>query len=181
MHDDGKTLLTKIKCAIEEASDYLQKTKEQHNRERTRTIFKYVSAEKVLPSDVSCCCSLFRHARRPNCYVEWLYDMTWYKEDKNCKLMEIVLVLESEWSHLDYEVKYDFEKLLQAKCKLKVLVCEFDDAFNLVEEGIKQYQDKNRDELYLVAKYTGAKFDCLVFDGNGNPQHDFFNQLKGRD
>ena len=40
----------------------------------------------------------------------WLYDLVWYKTNKDGDLESIPLVLESEW-YRDYkDIKYDFEK-----------------------------------------------------------------------
>ncbi|MDN5395666.1 MAG: hypothetical protein L0G05_04010, partial [Chryseobacterium sp.] len=53
---------------------------------------------------------------------EWLYDMIWYK-NKDGYLKEIPFVMESEWSYGYDCVRYDFEKLLQADARLKLMIC----------------------------------------------------------
>lgn len=54
---------------------------------------------------------------------EWLYDIVWYKEDKNKNLTEVELVLESEMLYGLAAIKFDFEKLLVANANHRVMIC----------------------------------------------------------
>ena len=57
--------------------------------------------------------------------TEWLYDQTWLNFDKSGRrrLLGIELALESEWDPDRFEVMKDFNKLLQSRAKIKVMVC----------------------------------------------------------
>lgn len=104
------------------------------------------------------CCSGF-----PGVYDnEWLYDLIWYKDDSTKNdvykpgLMEIPLVLESEWD-LDFkEIKYDFEKLLLSNSKLKVMICQCHKS-NLgklkeyFSQAVDRFSRRHSDELFLVS------------------------------
>ena len=86
-------------------------------------------------------------------------------------LNKLLLVVESEWSTSPYEIKYDFEKLLVAKCDVKVMITQSDQAKSIVKKGIIQYSSrKDRSEVYLLANYNANKqdFDFQQFDGEGN-------------
>lgn len=55
---------------------------------------------------------------------EWLYDLVWYKENEEGFIIEVPLVVESEWKKdLIKDIKFDFEKLLLAKSQLKLMIC----------------------------------------------------------
>ena len=57
---------------------------------------------------------------------EWLYDVTWieYEEDRipATHLKEIPFVAECEWGN-NQDVKEDFEKLLQARAGIRLMIC----------------------------------------------------------
>ena len=58
--------------------------------------------------------------------AEWLYDLVWYIEegkDDNRRLIDIPLVVESEWNMRPDYIRYDFEKLLAANAELKLMIC----------------------------------------------------------
>src|SRR5690242_14508505 len=42
---------------------------------------------------------------------EWLYDIVWYQEDDEGRLIRVPLIVESEWDINYAGIKYDFEKL----------------------------------------------------------------------
>ena len=56
---------------------------------------------------------------------EWLYDLTilkYYDNDSNSDIESTELVLESEWDTDDLSIIVDFQKLLLANAKLKVMI-----------------------------------------------------------
>jgi hypothetical protein len=53
---------------------------------------------------------------------EWLYDLCWRKEDAQGRLLEMPLVMESEWDYRESELVRDFEKLLIARAKYRVFL-----------------------------------------------------------
>lgn len=104
---------------------------------------------------------------------EWLYDMTWTKETDEGSLKEIVLALESEWSHRG--ARYDFQKLVQAKSKIKVFICDYlgDDLHRRLIDDIKEFTPRDQPERYMIAEYSYANrntapFTFFVYDGEGN-------------
>jgi hypothetical protein len=63
---------------------------------------------------------------------EWLYDVTWIKyqdnyengdPDPNSNLIEIPFAAECEWNDAEH-VKEDFEKLLQARAGIRLMICD---------------------------------------------------------
>ena len=52
---------------------------------------------------------------------EWLYDVVWYQADKSDHFVDIFLVAESEWEG-ENAIKVDFEKLLVARTKYRVMI-----------------------------------------------------------
>lgn len=55
--------------------------------------------------------------------TEWLYDFVCFTEN-DFGLDDVLLVLESEWQHSFEQIKFDFEKLMLAKCNSKIMVFE---------------------------------------------------------
>ena len=104
---------------------------------------------------------------------EWLYDLVWYESGGNGNrryVKRINLVLESEWSHYTSEVQKDFEKLLIAKAKLKVLIAEDwqedDSVMNMVEREIQNFIQRNEDEYYLIALFKGSDLAFQIYANN---------------
>ena len=90
---------------------------------------------------------------------EWLYDLTWYRNDSDNHLSEVFLVLESEWALAQSAIKYDFEKLLLAKATLKVMVFQASEkdlqtVFSLLERGIQAFYRNSVDEIYIFAGFN---------------------------
>ena len=80
---------------------------------------------------------------------EWLYDLVWYREDLQGCLMNIPLIMESEWRKNYSEIKFDFEKLLLGNAEMRLMIC----------------QSKEKDISNLISKFKNAI--------------DIFNQNKG--
>ncbi|MGC9260841.1 MAG: hypothetical protein ACP5I8_12325 [Phycisphaerae bacterium] len=103
---------------------------------------------------------------------EWLYDLVWFKNDKKGFLRDVGLALESEWG-TSADVKYDFEKLLQAKSRLKVMVCQAKDnqkvkeLFASLKEGIQRFDNRGIDETYILAIYDNEKGEFVFEQVNG--------------
>lgn len=55
---------------------------------------------------------------------EWLFDLAWYRDEEGVSwsLRGLALVVESEWSMNFGDVAWDFEKLLVARCPVKLMV-----------------------------------------------------------
>jgi hypothetical protein len=96
-----------------------------------------------------------------DCDGEWLFDLTWYRNDPPNHLREIGLILESEWHVGLDKIKYDFEKLLIAKCPIKVMVFQdyknnLQDIFSLLETGIHSFRAEPTGEKYILAGYQNS-------------------------
>ena len=98
----------------------------------------------------------------------WLFDLCWYSSTApDGKLLDMPLALESEWD-VKYEgIKYDFEKLLIAKSKFKVLVFQArgqtaTDYYKEFEQGIRTYQGGSSGEIYLLACFDEDKWEFEI-------------------
>ena len=84
--------------------------------------------------------------------------MCWFSNSPEEKLLNVPLVLELEWDMKYAGIKYDFEKLLIAKAKFKVLVFQarsknVANYLTELEQGIHTYQGGGSGEIYLLACY----------------------------
>lgn len=92
---------------------------------------------------------------------EWLYDLCWYaRYDK--EEFEMGLILESEWSHDYYDLRFDFEKLLCAKSPYKIFIFEaYEDALDLklaaLQSAIRNCKLPVTDETYVLAAYVPTR------------------------
>lgn len=104
--------------------------------------------------------------------AEWLYDMTWYKEEgkgEEARLIEVPLVVESEWN-LDFKhIKYDFEKLLVANAIHRLMICQakkdrFDFLWKYFEDAVAKYPHLKKDDRFLIAilDHEEEVFSCKV-------------------
>lgn len=89
---------------------------------------------------------------------EWLFDMIWYKYE-NSSLKDVYLVVESEWNLDEENIQLDFEKLLIAKSRYRLLIfqalteekaVEIIENFNKIVENCSQSVKGDR---YLYAAY----------------------------
>jgi len=89
---------------------------------------------------------------------EWVFDVVWYKNDKDNHLVSIPLALESEWLRGSNDLKWDFEKLLVSKALLRVFVhqARTKSAVNEAQRGL----------IALISKFDGSvKGDRYLFAG----------------
>jgi hypothetical protein len=97
----------------------------------------------------------FRDEHEP----EWLFDLVWYKEEgkgENARLIEVPLVVESEWNLHFGHIKYDFEKLLVANAGLRLMICQArienrDRIFNYCKDAVAKYNLSRSGDTYLIA------------------------------
>jgi hypothetical protein len=88
---------------------------------------------------------------------EWLYDIVWYCENENKQLIDIPLVVESEWGKRYEDIKFDFEKLHVANAKHRLLICQsnpsnFQLLVNDLYESINAYEIPSAiEKRYLIA------------------------------
>ena len=83
----------------------------------------------------------------PQWYPGWLYDLVWLKYDENKSLIDAPLVMESEWDGKN-DVKDDFQKLLLARSKYRVMIFQCDKNTKF---------DKNTLVLLVIILLNGVK------------------------
>lgn len=163
---DVEKLLPKIRKGLEEAFEILQQ-KAKGNGDWTRGVLNAMKrlAEK-LSDDLGKGIQVCPNKMSPMGAGEWLLDLIWYRmTDDGEHLREIVLAMESEWSHYTWDVKYDFEKLLVVKSPIKILIAEdyHGDVMQMVEKELRTYKDGSDEETYMIALYANGKFDFAYY------------------
>ena len=78
---------------------------------------------------------------------EFLYDVSWRELDCSCRIISFPMVAESEWGS-PQAVEYDFQKLLLARAKVRVMV---------YDGGVASKRNrKNRPILNRLREHVGA-------------------------
>jgi hypothetical protein len=99
----------------------------------------------------------YQAAPCPRCVEHgWLYDLIWWKGKKG-EMTDLILALESEWSPSIQFVRYDFQKLIQARARIKVLISDSlksEDCQTLIAD-IDNFEQNENDGEYLFAMYNG--------------------------
>jgi hypothetical protein len=90
----------------------------------------------------------------------WLYDMVWYTNGKT-GLEDIDLVLECEWSRSFSGIRFDFEKLLVARARHRVMIfscaeTKIGDNFEQLIEIVNRSKLSRQSDRYLLLG-VGAK------------------------
>ena len=93
---------------------------------------------------------------------EWLYDMVWYRSNDD-GLIDVPLVLESEWRG---DIRYDFEKLLLARSRYRVMLFlaredDIEATFDQLTKIVTKCRLSKKGDRYILfglAKETG-EFD----------------------
>ena len=108
----------------------------------------------------------------------WLYDLIWYVEEAEgecpLRIRDVILALESEWSLYLCDIRYDFQKLVQAKSRIKVMLCRMlaDGEMEELKKDIETFARKDESETYLLV-FCNSKHRALDYweygwqDGNG--------------
>jgi hypothetical protein len=102
---------------------------------------------------------------------EWLYDFVCYHENE-LGLFDVIFVAESEWMSWggrNFEkIKYDFEKLLLARCDIRVMFFEEkgeSTIINIIDKLnsiVKHCKMTKRDDRYMYAAYNKSTCDFYV-------------------
>jgi hypothetical protein len=91
----------------------------------------------------------------------WLYDFCWREFNKLNNLKNIILAMEIEMTQKDGSIKNDFNKLLQAEAKYKIMVFQrrkkkrgedkdqFEHTLDMLEKAVKSYKSKSDTEYLL--------------------------------
>jgi hypothetical protein len=104
-------------------------------------------------------------------HAEYLADLVWCIE-KGDAYGGLVLALESEWSQSWSDVLDDFDKLLDLKASLKVLLCDptgpqIQSLPANVSQQIKGHQNRVPGEQYLVIAFDPNAIHAWAFDCQG--------------
>ncbi|MBT3799662.1 MAG: hypothetical protein HOG05_00780 [Bacteroidetes bacterium] len=103
--------------------------------------------------------------------TEWLFDITWYRNDSNGNLVETPLIVESEWNSKIEEIKYDFEKLLVARADYKVMIFQgsttnIPNIISQLKQEVNVFKATIPQDRYLFIAYNMDKgefeFDQLI-------------------
>lgn len=95
---------------------------------------------------------------------EWLYDLVWLSY-KGTKLINVNLLLESEWTPTDmYD---DFQKLLLGKSELKAMifyvsnVLNFKENIDKMKDEIRSFKYSSSGDRYLLSAYVNETEEFL--------------------
>lgn len=85
---------------------------------------------------------------------EWLYDILWWHQNHPEYMLDVPLVAETEWRG-DDDFKYDFQKLLIARSKYKVMI--FQCGNHMIQWGKEQIQhfSGTQGDRYLFCSWLG--------------------------
>lgn len=132
-----------------------------HNSYWTRRIMTLL-AELAISQQLLVACSK-AHAIQGIHWGEWLYDMVWYEINKEDNidgetLKDIHLVVESEWGS-EYEVRRDFEKLIVARSRHRLMIFESNSLNNIQDiiddliSIVKRCKLSQTGDRYMFAGY----------------------------
>lgn len=98
---------------------------------------------------------------------EWLYDIVWWGQDDLGYAEDIPLVAESEWKMSISAIQHDFQKLLLAKSKYRILIFQGNHKaiFEWLEMQIRRLQLTQAEDRYLFCVWQGSKlgFEYKLF------------------
>ena len=147
---DAVEIIEAIKAHL---SDVAKKLNDEHrtlNSEWTKSCLGELAelGEKKFGYQAAPCARCGEHG--------WLYDLIWWKGE-NGGMEDLILALESEWSPSIRFVRCDFQKLVQARARIKVLISDAlspEDRKTLITD-IESFEQNGNDGEYLFAMYNG--------------------------
>ena len=149
--EEQQSLIHNIKCTLDECAAKLIADKISSNRRWTYECLQRL-AKFGVDNGYGVCpwCE--------NMKGEWLYDLIWFKEKKSDwpnQMTDVLLVGESEWRTGIGDIRYDFQKLIQAKSALKLLICQElnETDLKILAEDIEVFVAKDESEIFLFASY----------------------------
>jgi hypothetical protein len=98
---------------------------------------------------------------------EWLYDLVWLKNVDNF-IVDVPLILESEWSHRYTDISEDFGKLLVGRAQHRVMIFQqnnVDAIFRRLTEEVRNFSLTQVGDRYLFLglNWPGGTFKYEVF------------------
>jgi hypothetical protein len=103
---------------------------------------------------------------------EWVFDLCACHQDAAGRLIDIDLVLESEWSSNLHAQQWDFQKLLLARAKLRVFVTEVANQNNVTGVFERCTDEVEASNLPL----NGDRFLLCAYDRASESMHSRFVQ-----
>ncbi len=104
-----------------------------------------------------------RQCNEANC-GEWLFDLAWYKYNKNRQLENLYLAMESEWGNKD-AIRFDFEKLLVARAKYRLLIFQgikIQEILVDLKQRINIFESRQKGDRYLFAGWDKKKQQFII-------------------
>jgi hypothetical protein len=87
---------------------------------------------------------------------EWLYDITILEVDEGGNILRLPLIAESEWKPSLAEICYDFDKLLQSKADMKIMVFQqkskenVEEVFQKLSTRLSMFKMRTEQEVFLL-------------------------------
>ena len=102
----------------------------------------------------------------PQYLNEWLYDIVWWDQEADY-VLSIPLVCESEWGGIG-DVKVDFQKLLLARSKYKVMIFNgYNGMIQWCKKQIHKFEYTKNGDRYLFCSWNdknGFRFELYVVE-----------------
>jgi len=106
------------------------------------------------------CCNQVDEADKD--WGEWLFDVVWLKYKKRPEILGSVAVAVESELHNEGDIRDDFQKLLQSRAHLRVMIFQdqeltasvtIEDMMNRLKGYISEYEDGIKDDCYLLIGY----------------------------
>ena len=161
----NENLIQELQQCIIDCSNNIESNKILGDYEWTRQIKSFIGRLGISKGYKVCASS-----HEQDFENEWLYDLVWYKENDTGFLIDVPLVVESEWKQNLKDIKFDFEKLLLANSGLKLMICNSKEKhkqsiLNYFQEAIEFCPFIQISDEYLVAilDLIGSDADKFTF------------------
>lgn len=97
---------------------------------------------------------------------EWLCDFVWLKTDQERQVVDVPLVVESEWGDMR-AVMDDFQKILIINARLKMMILQpndIDSALTIMKNAIHAFRHTRPGDHYLFAFWSNRtwKFETYI-------------------
>jgi hypothetical protein len=103
---------------------------------------------------------------------EWLYDIVWYQEDDEGRLIRVPLIVESEWDINYAGIKYDFEKLLVGNAQKRFMICQSKPV------NIEGLLDKFKKAIDVFEENYGDTFLFAILDSESESEFHYWTYKK---
>src|SRR3990172_9117013 len=105
---------------------------------------------------------------------EWLFDLLW-SENQGTEFVDLPLALECEWQRSKDAIFHDFQKLVVARARHRVMIFQQEtegkvrEMFETLRRQVRDFKGTQKGDRYLLAGYSWKPapkfdFDLLVTD-----------------